>query len=369
MTPSHVPSHHALHRGLTLVEALSMLGIILVLLAIAAMLAGAARGGSAERQSAWNLSVLAIAHNTYAMDWEGRQFSLVDDRLGEANGSLQAFHNQFGCHPEAILGEIDTGQTWGWWLGAWGCTEDAPGSMANFIVNKPLGFNSFSLFGSYRLVNLRGFHEYVDGRFYSPIFYAPDSIDAKNARRFFDVEEEFCIDLADELTPLISYSSYILSPAAMFDPAVLSPESQGGWRNPDGGLDTAYISPALVNAKHPHLKTHMIEKDWLRGAPTRFSPYFHATSSAFRTHWFFNHGMDASPLALFYDGSIDRINAGEATRHDEKLRQRTGEGLWSRDTPLGNAGYYGWQASDAEVSTSHTILTTGGILGRDLYKR
>ena len=65
-----------------------------------------------------------------------------------------------------------------------------------------------------------------------------------------------------------------------------------------------------------------------------------------------------------------RINAGKATRHDAKVRQQNqGDGLWSRDTPLGNSGYLGDYAYDDRVSTSHTILTTDGILGRDLINR
>ena len=65
-----------------------------------------------------------------------------------------------------------------------------------------------------------------------------------------------------------------------------------------------------------------------------------------------------------------RINAGKATRHDAKVRQQNkGDGLWSRDTPLGNNGYLGDYAYDDRVSTSHTILTTDGILGRDLINR
>ena len=84
----------------------------------------------------------------------------------------------------------------------------------------------------------------------------------------------------------------------------------------------------------------------------------------------FNHGVEASPLALFFDGSVGTINAGVATQQDAAIRRQTkGDGLWNRDTPLGNNGYFGKFAADGEVSTSHTILTTEGILGRDLISR
>ena len=353
-------------------DLLLTLSMAFALIAMVALLAGATRGRTAEKVSAWNLTVLAQAHNAYAMDWEGRQFTLIDRRAGEAQGSLIQFNNMFGCHPEVILGEDAEERVWGWWLGQYGCTEGAPGSSGNFTMNKPFSFNLMSQsMGAFRLINARGFHEYVDGRWYSPTFFAPDSIDAKNASRFFKDDAEFAADFGNEMLPLVSFSTYITSPAAMFDPGVFRAGSRGGWRNPDWGFDDAYRSPAMVNAKHTHLKTQMIEHDWLRGAPTRFSPFFTGTNDApaFRRHWFFNHGMAASPLALFFDGSVDNIRASQATIDDQRQRSQTGDGLWSRDTPFGNAGYYGEYAADSLVSTSHTILTTDGILGRDLLRR
>ena len=41
------------------------------------------------------------------------------------------------------------------------------------------------------------------------------------------------------------------------------------------------------------------------------------------------------------------------------------DGLWHRGTPLGASGYYTAQSKDG-VSTSHNILTTDGIRGRDV---
>ena len=73
---------------------------------------------------------------------------------------------------------------------------------------------------------------------------------------------------------------------------------------------------------------------------------------------------------VFFGGSVGTINAGVATQQDAAIRRQTkGDGLWNRDTPLGNNGYFGKFAADGEVSTSHTILTTEGILGRDLISR
>ena len=199
------------NRGFTLTEVIMTLGITTSFIALVVLFAGAARGRSAEKVSAWNLTVLAQAHNSYAMDWEGRQFSLIDDRAGEALGSVINFYNLFGCHPAVLLGEDAEERVWGWWLGQYGCTEGAPTNTGNFIVNKPFSFNStYVAMGAHRVINARGFHEYVDGRWYSPTFFAPDSIGAKNAAGFFDDESEFAISQND-LLPVVTFSSYIYS--------------------------------------------------------------------------------------------------------------------------------------------------------------
>ena len=41
-------------------------------------------------------------------------------------------------------------------------------------------------------------------------------------------------------------------------------------------------------------------------------------------------------------------------------------GLWSRDTQWGTDGYYGNFAYDTIVDTAYHVLTTDGILGRDV---
>lgn len=43
---------------------------------------------------------------------------------------------------------------------------------------------------------------------------------------------------------------------------------------------------------------------------------------------------------------------------------QTGHGLWSRDTPLGESGYFSDVAYDL-TQTSFHVLTTEGIHGRD----
>jgi hypothetical protein len=58
----------------------------------------------------------------------------------------------------------------------------------------------------------------------------------------------------------------------------------------------------------------------------------------------------------------------EARVADQQLIDKTGVGLWSRDTPLGNNGYFVEHGFDGSP-ISHHILTTDGIRGRDTISK
>ena len=78
-------------------------------------------------------------------------------------------------------------------------------------------------FGSFRLVNARQFNTYVSGKFYDKVFYAPKDLIVLNAiGQCFNDPGEYCDP------PQMSaygdrpyWSSYALSPAAMFLPDVM----------------------------------------------------------------------------------------------------------------------------------------------------
>lgn len=117
---------------------------------------------------------------------------------------------------------------------------------------------------------------------------------------------------------------------------------------------------------YPELKTRMLEHNWLRGAPTRFNPNVEEE----RVPWFFNQSLFAQPVTLFFDGSIDTLLTGEAYLDDQKVLEASGgvDGLWSRDTPFGEDGYFG-QYSEEGIDISHHVFTTEGIRGRDWLDR
>ena len=55
-------------------------------------------------------------------------------------------------------------------------------------------------------------------------------------------------------------------------------------------------------------------------------------------------------------------------RADGRLTAQVGYGLWSRDTPFGETGYFGNLSFDGTL-VSHHVFTTDGILGRDTLTR
>ena len=82
--------------------------------------------------------------------------------------------------------------------------------------------------------------------------------------------------------------------------------------------------------------------------------------------YYFNAGIDSSPVTLFFDGHIRLLPNSEALFADLQVLAQTGQvdGLWHRGTPFGTSGYFIDEGFDG-VPLSHHVLTTDGILGRD----
>jgi hypothetical protein len=349
------------HRGFTIVETLVVALALFVLVAVTLPALATVSCDRGREKSAANLRALGVAHGMYAADWSDRQFTLVRDDLGEHHGRCDDYQSSKGCHPPVILGDDCDGATRGYYFDC----EGSGGSCGNFPVVKPLNFTgSFASSGSFRLPGARGFHEYVTGRFYDPTFFAPkDEVVLELVAPLF---EEDCEWVESDET-LIFSASYVLSPAAMYDPAVFAPERDGGWRDPDD-LDDGYRSPTVSQALYPHQKTRMIEHHWLQRPPERCNPGFDGPYGGCQPY-FFNHGLRSIPLALLYDGSVDDVSVMEAMESNTRVETQTDgwERLWSVDTPWGHSGYFTEYGYDL-AQTSYHILTTGGIRGRDTIR-
>ena len=358
------------NRGFSMIELAAILAAVVLLLSLVLPALARGRAQSQVEVSMSNLIALGVAHATYAADWNGRQFTnVVDDLSWYGNSPGEAYGNYIDHngedHPPVLLGwgpDGGHGRLWGYWMG-----NDFSG---NWGMCDPIVFGSpahLTGFGMFRISNTKPFHDYVNGRFYEPTFYAPnDTVPYAIVEPLFDLPWEFYLNYDDTTQPPY-WSSYCFSPAAMFNPAVMAhpdPGEMDGWHNPyllPGGFE----SPAFYHAAYPDLKTQIIEHHWNQNAPTDpCNPNFEEGTYDGCEPYYFNHSFYSMPAALFYDNSVRLLPNAEVLWADEHMIDQVGYGLWSRDTPFGEDGYFIEYGYDG-TPLSHHVLTTDGILGRD----
>ncbi len=356
-------------NAFTIIELLVVVAIISLLIAILLPALGRARDAALITQSMGNLRNLAAANATYGADYSDRQFTLAADDFGLAAGNCATYLGTIGCPGQAILGWDDQGNLWGYWLGGGVCPPNYPGNCANWIVNWPNEWNfTNGFFGYYRLPNCKPFNTYVNGRFYDRTFVAPkDKLSMDRCEEGLGDPGEFTI--LPQQPGQVVFSTYCWSPAALWNPDVLS---RNGFKQPQT-LPAAWKCPTAGQAKYPELKTRMIELYWLQnqdGGPT--NPGF----SGGYTPWYFNQGNSSTPCAMFFDGHAASIAVSEVMDANRRCiagwnnvpaaPPQTGRGLWHTGTPLGVNGFYQQLSFDMLADTSFHMLTTDGILGRDI---
>ncbi|MHC5003911.1 MAG: hypothetical protein ACYTJ0_12385, partial [Planctomycetota bacterium] len=305
-------------------------------------------------------------------EWNDRQLTMIDDSISRYGISLvsafNAYHqirggcggpNQPGCHPSIRLGRCD--DVSGYNDGVWTIYMSNSG---NWPFAPPINFTGgLTAFGSFRIPNSLALSRYLSDRFYDPVFYAPkDRIVNATVEPCREDPCEFCWGPPFNIYTIF-YSSYCLSPAAMFNPDVMRAPSAGGWQDP-WSLDSGFRSPAMSHARFPDLKTHMIEHHWLQNARADCNPAFEDGAYDECEPYYFNHGRDSVPVTLFYDGHVGPLGVLEAEAADARVKVQSGDGLWSRDTPFGTDGYFIDAGYDFSATSFH-ILTTDGIRGRD----
>ncbi len=334
-------------RAVTIVEV--AVGTVCVVL-IVGVLSGAAmmmRGGNGEAVSYANLAAIHQAHVNYAQANGGKQWSAHLDNFGITGGNCASYLATMPCPPQQILGLSANGGLWGYWLGGGNCSS-FPGSCGNWQAYIPNTFTAqlSGWFGASETLNVRSFHNYLNGRFYDPVYYAPNDIAAYNtASVHFNSTAEY---VPFPNTQQVVWSSYMMSAASMWGPSVLRAQADGGFQNPNTVADGYTVQP-LAGAAFPELKSLTFEKRWNQSPPSSGLSY--------------NAGINSRPVTLFYDGHVAEIVNSLAIIDDARIVQQGGNELWCRSTPLGAAGYGGAAVGSR---TSHSTLTTNGILGRDV---
>jgi prepilin-type N-terminal cleavage/methylation domain-containing protein len=340
-------------RAFTIIELLVVVSIIALLVGILLPAIGKARDQAQVTKSEGNMRNLGVAHATYAGDWNDRQITFARDALG-AYGSVANYNAQVAEHPGIVLGWAQGG-LWGFWM-------NHPG---NHSLVEPIRFQgSQEGFGSFRCVNAQQFNQYVSRRFYDPVFYAPkDRIAMDLVEPCLQDPGEFCfVDSSS-----VYWSSYVLSPAAMFSPAVMSARNL----TPTPWTPAGFRCPSMGQARYPDLKTHMIEHHWLQNSRGDCNPGFAGGNYPGGCEpYYFNQGWESAPVALFFDGHVDGCSVQEATAANNRYKSQNSlgvsdSGLWNV-LCMGAAGYFSDVSYDWS-RTSYHVLTTDGILGRDVF--
>ena len=344
-----------LYKGFTIVELLVVISIIALLVGILLPAIGKARESARLRLSQANLRNLGAAHQMYASAWNDRQYQLSRDNFGAYGVTTPAGYEAAGPgHIEIPLGWAN-GVSWFFFTN--GCSS----------CFEPIQFEGNNVgFGYFRVPNTPAFTEYLSGRMYDPVFWAPKDrvlLDDNGVEECFEHPGDLCLPAG---VPVYIETSYCSSPAALFSPDVMRRPTDGGFQNP-WSLPAGFRAPSLSQSRFPELKTHMIEHNWLQSPPTNCNPNFTGC-----TPYYFNHGYESRPCALFYDGHVDVTSTQEAIQANDRNIDNAGYSLWVTDTPLAGTpfpnsqgGYFMGDAYD-DTATSFHILTTDGMLGRDI---
>jgi prepilin-type N-terminal cleavage/methylation domain-containing protein len=361
-----------LTRGFTIIELLVVVSIIALLVGILLPAIGKARDNARVNTSKSNLRQMGIAHQTYAADWADRHLTLHRDNLGLYGGDVQRYNSEvygsgtdYELHPPIIggWGYASDGDyiVWAYWT-----------NQANRVMFQPINFPgppngnaAADGWGWFRYgVQPKPFNDYLNGRYHDPIFFAPkDEVTIDPIEDCFDIPGEFAA-MPDNCNP--AWSSYCLSAAALFNPAVFSWNPRAGmywnapWEMPGG-----YRVPSLGHVRYPTLKTHMLEHSWLQNMKVPCNDAFEGCEP-----YYFNHSYSSMPVTLFFDGSVRLMGIMEAMSSDRRHagQHPRGLGLWTRDTPFGEDGYLIADGYDFAETAFH-ILTAEGVRGRDTLGR
>jgi len=378
-------SHTSSFRAFTIIELLVVVSIIALLVGILLPAIGKARDQAQLSRSQANIKQISTAVTTYAAEFGDRQPTWINDNIstygnfspGAAVAAFTNYNNTNGePHPWMALGYGRSGTAPVVWF-----YGPPPATNATVTPFQPIVFSGTGQgFGAFRLPNARSVSTYLNGRFYDPVYFAP-----KDTAVWEAVEPVF--DDPDEFPATVSpakWSSYCFSPAAMFNPAVLSKNTQNGYYNDPWTIPSGFRSPGMSQAQYGSLKTHIMEHNWLQNRKKTCNGAVAGGNYNGCTPYYFNHAFNSAPVTAFYDGHVGMSGQQDSIDSNARMAKQTGQanhGLWSLNTLLGpNAnqggaygdnlsnGYFMHQGQDWS-STSYHVLTINGIKGRDFIAK
>ena len=369
------PHRHAF----TITELLVVIAIIALLIGLLAPAAGKARDNMLIAVSRSNLRQLGVAHISYSADWSDRQVTYTRDDLGLYGGDLQEYNTsvygadaeRFDAHPAIIAGwGYDLERNYILWAYFTTDRNHVLFQPINFpgLPNKPPGLDGSGWFRF--AIQGAAFNQYVSNRAQDPIFFAPKDQPVYNkVQECLSVPGQF---VAYPLSCNPSWASYCMSAAGLFDPHVFAENDDGEFFNEPWEMPSGYRVPSFGQIKYPDLKTQLVEYNWLQNTKVPCNPAFvppqQVNGDRVCEPYYFNHSFMSKPATLFYDGSVRLTSVVEMMSADRRHQLQAGYGLWSRDTPFGDDGYFISEGYDF-AETSFHMLTTHGVRGRDTTGR
>jgi hypothetical protein len=334
-------------NGFTIIELASTVAAGVILASAGVPMLSHAVDLSMREQSRANLHGLHGIHTMYALDNEDRQFSAIPD---DFDGRCTQYQQANGCIDPLVLGFDPDGTRWAYNLGCGG----SGGSCGNIVTFEACSFGE-SRYGAYRLANTASINTYADGRFFDPLFFAPDDPalregDVKAMRAGVDF-------MFTQPANGFARTSYAMSPAAMWAPRVFGDGQRlktAQFRQPNAAASD-WATPRVPQCEHPSLKTRMMEHYATNHAPAPCHPAYGGC-----VPYLWNQSFETRNLALFFDGSVDGFGVLDSIA----LEDAVGAKMWLRNTPFGALGVEGGLAHQGVTSSAH-FLTTFGIRGRD----
>ena len=286
-------------NAFTLVELLVVISIIALLVGILLPALSRARDAAMVNSSKNNIRNIYMANQNYNAAWKGRQFVGAPSNLAKygnsAGACIQGYLVAVGAYAGAFGGDDPFG---GWAPGpgvqfgeTQGGTVVFPGNVPEYIIpylwegSSSAGCMTMSAarYGTHMHPNARQVAEYMEDQIVNKAYFAPkDSVLLDNLQDCFSSQGNLCPGVKGEWGgdfgsfhveefgnygwgPAIPYTSYIYSPANMFNPTVweYSGGEDAGFRDPCS-FNAGFQAPTLDQSKHASLKGYLIEQHWLQ---------------------------------------------------------------------------------------------------------
>ena len=386
--------------GFTIVELLVVISIIALLVGILVPAVQKARDSAKTTQSKSNIHQVMIALVNKQADDSDRHFSPAPDNLSRMvdepgldneDDIETAISNAGGGDVLGIELGLTTGAQVAYISGADGV---APFCFGEGLTQSSSGKPGY---GAWRYPNAGQIAAYMNNAPLHPTFFAPkDTIPLAALEGCDSTSSSYCASHAAhdrwgipyfwESNMLGAPSSYCISPAMMYDPAVYQWDMlQGKLPMDPMNLPRGFKPPSTSQAKYPSQKTWLMEHNWLQNVDnnecginwggTWFMQSYGSWDGCEPEH--FNAGRSSEPVTVMGDGSTITLQMARAERDSDFVESGdnyNNQGLGLYDHPGngttmggGNAragGYYAGYSTDWVHFVGH-VFTMDGIRGRD----